>query len=157
MLNEGLEAAALPSEVRRAFLGNAQKRRFPAGHRLFKFTHHPLFKPDGSATPWWSSVEPVCGTDPGLDGTLARAANLGVPAATYVRARAAVTRQWNQMSGLLVVRLLAPVVGFVGRCASQRFDDSPQFASVVWIGGAWQLYIPNLTRGVIALDREPAA
>jgi hypothetical protein len=152
MLNEDLQLTALPADVRRAFVGKIQRQPLPAGHELYKFTHHPLFKPDGTVTPWWSSVEPLTPEDPGLEGTLKRAADLGVAAAEFVRARTAVTRQWNRMSGLLVVRLLVTVVGFAGRCANQQMDDAPEFANVVFIGGAWQLYIPNLTQREIVLS-----
>lgn len=156
MLNQDIDLATQPALVRHAFLGTPRRTLLVAGHKLFKFSHDPLFKPDGGVSPWWSSVEPLEDGDPGLEQTLARAARLGVPAADFARARSAVTRQWNKMSGLLLVRLLTPVFGLAGRCASQRYDEGSEFANVMWIGGAWQLYIPNLTPREVAIDTSGA-
>jgi hypothetical protein len=128
------------------FFGDIRKRLLPTGHELDKFTDYSLFNPDGAVTPWWFSVEPLEARDPGLEETLDRAQRLGVLPSELMQARGAVTRQWNSMKGFLRVRLLVPVFGFAGRCASQRYDESPAFANVAFIGGAWQLYIPNLTQ-----------
>jgi hypothetical protein len=151
ILNQDLEFTAAPPEACRAFLGQwAEKRLLPCGYELYKFTHHPLFRPDGTVTPWWSSVKPLTADDPGLAGSLQRGQALGVAPPEFARARTAVTRQWNRMSGLLRARLLVPVYGFAGRCASQPFDEDAAFANVVYIGGAWQLWIPSLTAREIA-------
>ena len=61
----------------------------------------------------------------------------------------AVTEQWNDMSSILKATFLKPVWGFVGKTAGQRkFDDSRhprEQNSVYFIGGAFQVVIPNLT------------
>jgi hypothetical protein len=146
-LNEVLTFDAAPADVRRGFrCGRAQKRLLLPGVALYKFTQHPLFDAAGRVTPWWFAVEPLAADDPGLAGALERAKRLGVAPATFVRARAAVTRQWNTLSDLLRVRLLVPVWAFVGRCADQPIDTDPRLANVVFIGGAYQLWVPNLSR-----------
>ncbi len=49
------------------------------------------------------------------------------------------------MSGLMIIRLLVPAYGFVGRCAAQLVDEqSVYMRNVVFIGGAWQVYLPSL-------------
>lgn len=100
---------------------------------------------NGKATPWWSSVVPINPADTGLDVLLERAARLKTSAASFARARNAVTQQWNSMSGLLVAETMTPVYAFVGRVAHQPYDERPEFSNVVFIGGAIQLWIPNLT------------
>ena len=157
ILNSELDFVTAPNDVRRAFLGQrAERRLIPMGHELYKFTQHQLFKTDGTVTPWWSSVLPLDANDPGLAGTLERAANLGAAASEFARTRTAVTRQWNRMTDLQRARLLVSVYGFVGRCSGQKMDDDPQLQNVIYIGGAYQIWIPNLTRGMIlqsAIDR----
>jgi hypothetical protein len=89
--------------------------------------------------------------DAGLAALLERGVGLGVGAAEFARARSAVTRQWNSMSGLLIARLVQPVYGFIGRCAAQPIDDAVG-PKVVWIAGAWQAYVPNLTPRRIVVE-----
>jgi hypothetical protein len=145
-LNESFDSHNVPNDVRATFIGGQFERRLLlANHEFYKFTQHPLVPPNGRVTPWWSSVTPLDPDDPGLAGTLERAARLGVSGADFSRARSAVTKQWNSMSGLLIARLIVPAYGFVGRCSHQRYDDDPAFANVLWIGGAWQVWIPNLS------------
>ena len=114
------------------------------GHQLYKFTQHSLsYK--GRITPWWSSVNLVIPGDTGLKLLLERSERLGVKPAEFARARNAVTNQWNSMSGLLIGRLIVPAYGFVGRVATQRMDEDPAYKNVKFIGGAIQIWIPNLT------------
>lgn len=146
ILNYDTEFYAAPIKDLRAFIGQqAKKRLFLPGHEFYKFTHRPIFKPDGTVTLWWSSVKPLAADDPGLAGNLGHAQRLGVPPEEFARARTAVTRQWNRMNGILLVRLLVPAYGFVGRCASQPFDEAADFANVRFIGGAYHVWIPHLT------------
>jgi hypothetical protein len=153
VVNQDIDLATSPADVRRAFLGGTARKQFLGiGHQLYKFTHHPLFKSDGTATPWWSSVRPLDPNDPGLEGTVERAERLGVSAPKFARARTAVRWQWNQMTGLLRARLLVPVYALLGRCAGQPYDEADPLANVVFIGGAWQLWIPNLSQREIVED-----
>ncbi len=151
ILNEMLSFEMAPNDVRRTFRGQlATKTLLPCNHCLFKFTAHSLFKPDGTVTPFWSSVEPIAAGDPGLAGLQQRAAALQTAPAEFGRARSAVTRQWNPMTGLLRVRLLRPVHAFVGQCSGQLIDKDASFSNVLFIGGAWQLWIPNLDASFVA-------
>jgi hypothetical protein len=144
MLNDSLQFSSLPPDVQSAFIGrSASKLPLQAGTKLYKFTSYPLYGPRG-ITPWWSAVAGFNPQDAGLDEQLKRSAGLGVDVSQFARARSAVTQQWNSMSGLLIAQLTQPVYGFIGRCAAQPMDE--QYGNkVVWIGGAWQAYIPNLT------------
>jgi len=144
-LNQALEFSNVPGDVQRAFSGGApQKTLLQAGHRLYKFTQYGLFH-NGKTTAWWSSVLPIDQADTGLDVLLERAARLKTTAAEFARARNAVTKHWNSMSGLLVAEIMSPVYAFVGRVAHQSFDERPEYHNVFFIGGATQLWIPNLT------------
>lgn len=157
-LNEDLAIDSIPPDHRAAFIGGRATRRLvPVGTKLYKFTAGPLVGPVGRVSPWWSSVDPLEAGDPGLAGTLERARRLAARPDDYARARAAVTRQWNALDGLLEVLLLESVYGFAGRCSAQRVDATAA-PNVVYIGGAYQLYIPNLTaRQVMPIARTPAA
>lgn len=154
MLNSELEFMDLPTQAQAAFIGRrATKNEFTVGARFYKFTGNRLFGSGRRVSPWWSGVAPLESGDPGLAETLRRAQRLGVVAKDFARARSAVTREWNSLENLIVVRLLRPVCGFVGRCASQPYSERPSQGNVVWIGGAWQAYIPNLTEVHVARCR----
>lgn len=161
MRNHGLSFHELPEGVQSAFLGTPEKRPLPAGFQLYKFTERSPF--DGPAggfvSPWWSSVEPLGPSDPGFEGMLRRATASRSDPEEYARARAAVKLDWNDMSMLVRIRLLLPAFGFVGRCRHQRLSDEIDAASgrlrhenVYLIGGAWQIYLPNLTTSDVAAD-----
>jgi len=161
MLNNSLSFHDLSDGERGAFIGVAEKRMLPVGFSLYKFTGNSPFRTSyqGAVTPWWSSVEPLDPSDPGLVGTLARAQRLNCTPADLARARAAVTLEWNTMTGLERVRLLIPVFAFVGRCRHQLRSNerdpeqgAPIHPNVVFIGGAWQVFIPNLSWTDIAVD-----
>ena len=148
-LNEALQFNNVPPDVKRAFAGGMpQKTLLQPGHRLYKFTEYELFH-NGEATAWWSSVFPMNSADTGLEQLLERAARTGGSPAEFARARNAVTKQWNSMSGLLLAALTSPVYGFVGRVAHQQFDKGSAYCNVVFIGGAIQLWIPNLTAAYV--------
>jgi hypothetical protein len=145
ILNQDLNFSDAPAEVKSGFSGRPPRKiLLAAGHELYKFTQYDLIH-NGKVTPWWSSVKPIDSNDTGLEGLLERSGRLGTTAADFARARNAVTKQWNSMSGLLLATLTSPVYAFVGRVAHQRFDDHPEYHNVVFIGGAIQLWIPNLT------------
>jgi hypothetical protein len=161
MLNETLTFESLRPADQGAFIGTPEKRALPAGFRLYKFTQYAAHRTafDGAVTPWWSSVDPLDASDPGLAGTLERAERVGSSPNEFARARAAVTLEWNAMTNLERVRLISPVWAFVGRCRTQRLSVSTDertgamlAPNVYLIGGAWQLFIPNLSWVDIALD-----
>jgi hypothetical protein len=70
---------------------------------------------------------------------------LGVSAKQFSRARNAVTLEWNSMENLLIVSLTVAAFGFFGMASHQRMEQDPSMSNVVWIGGATQLWIPNLS------------
>jgi hypothetical protein len=154
ILNEALTTDSLSPDVLRTFIGGKlTKQQLNASTLMYKFTDAPLVQSSGRVSPWWSSVEPIAPGDTGLAGLIERAKALSVLPADFARARSAVTKQWNSMSNLLVVRLQIPAYGFVGRCSSQQLDnESPALKNVVFIGGAWQIFLPNLaTHHVVRL------
>jgi hypothetical protein len=66
----------------------------------------------------------------------------------FARARAAVSGQFrNTMKNLLVIRLNTQIWGFAGQASSQRefVDDQTDLQHVYLIGGAHQVWVPNLT------------
>ncbi len=77
----------------------------------------------------------------------------------FARARSAVTLQWNGMNSILYAKLKVPVWGFVGKTRGQpvfydrkkpsydpgNLRDDPNNPKVFFIGGNYQLCIPNLT------------
>ena len=141
------------AQDQRAFLGRtARKVCFFPGVEFYRLSEFELFGPKGTASPWWSAVKPLAADDPGLDGTLQRAAELGLAPSEYKELcprRSGVTNEWNAMNSLLTIRLCNLFGGLSDSCAHQRMHDAdkvPKLHNVVWIGGAWQAYLPNLTR-----------
>jgi hypothetical protein len=151
ILNDTIRFEMAPQKVRKAFRRQqATKKLLHSCRQLYKFTGYPLFRPDGSVTPFWFSVIPITPGDTGLAGLQERSVVLTSEESTTARARGAVTRQWNPMTGLLRARLVAPVYGFIGQCSGQPIDEAP--SNVFFIGGAWQLWIPNLTAQTITQE-----
>jgi hypothetical protein len=145
-LNAQLEFASIPAAHQDAFIGrSAHKVCFLPGMEFYKFSDRAPFGPNGFASPWWFGVKPLVPGDLGLDELIRRASRLKIEAQDFARARAAVTREWNTMNGVIVIRLLHPAFGLVGRCRHQQYSLDPQLSNVAWIGGAWQVYLPNLT------------
>jgi len=126
--------------------GRAEKVILEAGRELYKFSSYPMKSADGRITPWWASVQPLEGGDPGLKGLLERSGRSGVDPRDFARARSAVSKDWNGLADMIRAALQQPVWAWKGRCAHQRMDNTrPDMANVVFIGGAWQVFIPNLT------------
>jgi len=65
------------------------------------------------------------------------------------RSLGAVTEQWSDMSSILKARFLSPVWGFVGKISGQRKFQDPKHPTeqdnIFFIGGAYQIVIPNLS------------
>ena len=154
ILNEDLRFGDVDdADVRRAFVGgDAVHTKLAIGHQLYKFTEHSLVY-RGKVTPWWSSVLPINSSDTGLAVLLERAKRLGVNPNYFSRVRNAVTEEWNSMDRLLRVTLRVPVYGFVGPTADQKVNKKKTSRNVVWIGGATQLWIPNLTLQHVKEDK----
>jgi hypothetical protein len=168
ILNELLVFVHEPADVQGAFVGKAAHRTLlPAGLELYKFTGYDVVPNRAGAyySPWWAAVQPLAGSsDPGLDGHVAAARAAGLPMLTYARETFAVMLGWNALgvlqSGLAKVvriRLTQSVYGFGGLCQRMRETVPPQrivgqlnvhqspLKPPTFMGGAYQLYIPNLT------------
>lgn len=141
-------ATATQPDLRRAFLGHKAetKERLLPGSKLYKWTQHPLVGPKG-ITPWWSFLEDRTLANGSRVEGLAKlqeyAQRLSATDSRYHRTRLAVTKQWNQMNRPLVIQLLKPVWGFAGKASGQLEDQT--VSNVYLIGGAYQIWIPNLT------------
>jgi hypothetical protein len=151
ILNESLRFADVDPTVKRAFLCPPDKMLIAPRVRLYKWTSRPLT--DGSRiTPWWSIVEstrlPSGMMAEGFLVAEERAARLGKSHRTFARARAAISDQFgNTMANLLLIEINQPVWGFAGQASGQRefADDRPDLRHVFLIGGANQVWVPNLT------------
>ena len=76
-----------------------------------------------------------------------RAARLGKSHREFARARAAVSEQFgNTMKNLLVIQINVQVWAFAGQASGQRefADDQVDLKHVYLIGGAHQVWVPNL-------------
>ncbi|KAA6464978.1 hypothetical protein DYQ86_03215 [Acidobacteria bacterium AB60] len=157
-LNAGLGFLSLTTAQQESFRPSPVPvlARFEAGDCVYKWTSYPLVKPKtGRITEYWSpwnrfktgSLE-----IPGFKELRTRYGNVaggvGRPQ-DFARSRNAVTEQWNRMDALLKAQFLKPVWGYVGKTAAQRKFDDPAHPSeqnnVFFIGGDYQLLVPNLT------------
>lgn len=142
------ESSNLDADASETFIGGrAEKVLLFEARALYKFSSFPMTRANGEITPWWSSVLPLGPGDDGLQGLLARSVRAQLNPKDMAQARAAVSKDWNGLANLLRASLLLPVWCWVGRCASQPIDNTrADLANVRFIGGAWQVYIPNLTK-----------
>jgi hypothetical protein len=77
-----------------------------------------------------------------------RAARLGRSHRNFARARAAISDQFgNTMANLLLIEINQPVWGFAGQASGQPefAAERPNLGHVFLIGGAHQVWVPNLT------------
>ena len=127
--------------------------RLAAGFQLYKWTQYGLINPyNGSASEYWSPWAPMTSGNiqvPGFSELRTRYQNInggvGRPQ-EFARARSAVTQEWNTMSSLTKAELSLPVWGFLGTCAPQPVTQSEEASrKVLFIGGNYQLVIPNMT------------
>lgn len=157
-LNETFRFEDADAVVKRAFNRPPEKTCIRAGRQLYKWTGWPLEGPNG-ISPWWSFVEstrlPSGAMAEGFRVSEERARRLGKSHRDYARVRAAISDQFNNsMADLLVVHVNEDVWGLAGLASGQREfkDDQVDRQHVYLIGGAWQVWIPNLTtRHVTAL------
>jgi hypothetical protein len=148
VLNESISIADIDTGIKNAFVcGRMTRRLLPAGTELYKFTDRTISLSSERISPWWSAVEPIAPGDTGLEELCIRSQRLNVLPKDFARARSAVTKQWNSLSQLVLIHLSIPVFCFVGRCSAQKIDnEAAHLRNVVYIGGAWQIYLPNLNR-----------
>ena len=172
ILNETVAFATLDTHVKAAFSGGtAHRTLLPAGTDLYKFTGFDAVpnKAGASYSPWWAAVTSLLDiSDPGLDGHIAAAKTAGLPMLIYARNKFAVMLGWNSlgntqsgMAKVVRIRLLQAVYGFGGRTQRQREKVDPNrvvgtvnvnkspLKLPIFMGGAYQLYIPNLTGATV--------
>jgi hypothetical protein len=158
VLNENLRFDSVDPTVKRAFLRVPERVLLATGVELYKWTDLEWTDPKydsymGTITPWWSFVKstrlPSGAVADGYRVSEERAGRIGRTHREFARARAAISGEFsNALTNLLVVQLRVPAWGFVGQASGQ-----PEFvrwrkelSHVLLIGGAWQVYVPNLTR-----------
>ncbi len=172
ILNETLAFSQQPAGVQAAFTGKSARRiLLPAQAELYKFTGYGVLphRAGSNYSPWWASVQPISGSsDAGLDGHIAAATRSGQSMLAYARETFAVMLGWNSlgitqlaMAKIVRIKLRQPVYGFGGIC--QRMRETVPSKRVVgtlspnqsplnppiFMGGAYQLYIPNLTAAYV--------
>lgn len=155
-LNENLDVDRIDHNVRRAFLRRPEKILLAPPLRLYRWSNRPLLGSHG-ISPWWSFVDSIRLPS----GTLAegfriaeeRARRLGKTHREFARARAAISDEFrNTMTNLIVVQLTTEVWGLAGQASGQPefAKDRSDLQNVFLIGGAYQVWIPNLTVGHLA-------
>ena len=150
-LNDSLDVDRIDATVRRAFLRRPQKLLLQPGVRLYRWTNEPVLG-TSRISPWWSFVDatrlPNGELAEGLRVAEERARRIDRTHREFDRSRAAISDEFrNTMSHLIVGRLTTAAWGLAGQASGQ-----PEFAkarqdmqNVVLIGGAHQIWIPNLT------------
>jgi len=150
-LNDNLDPDRIDATVRRAFLRRPEKLLLRSSKRLYRWSNRPLLGANGIA-PWWSFVDsmrlPSGMIVDGFRVSEERAQRIGRTHRDFARARAAISGEFgNTMTNLFVVQLTKDVWGLAGQASGQ-----PEFAkertdlqNVFLIGGAHQVWVPNLT------------
>ncbi len=153
--NEALNFSTVSPAVKRAFRGEPERMLLSASVRLYKWTNGSLVT-GVAVSPWWSFVEstrlPSGTLAEGFRVAESRAARLQRPHREFARSRAAISGEFrNSMRHLLIIQLNIPAWGFAGQASGQREFASgditvdPYLANVYFIGGADQVWVPNLT------------
>jgi len=150
-LNESLRFEEAPPTVKQAFLRAPEKILLASHVGLYKWTNSPLID-RMPVSPWWSFVEstplPSGAVAEGFRVSEERANRLKKTHREYARVRAAISGQFgNSMKELLVIQLNEPVRAFAGQASGQpEFAKSrSDLSNVLFIGGAHQVWLPNLT------------
>jgi hypothetical protein len=150
-VNDALRFEDADQRVKRAFLREPERILLQPHAQLYRWTNRAVV--EGRAPAWWSFVTstrlPSGAVAEGFRVSEERAVRLSRPHREFARARAAISEQFdNSMRELLIVRLNAPVWAFVGQASGQpEFGDKrPEFDNVFLIGGAYQVWVPNLER-----------
>ena len=156
-LNQSLCFDQLTVEEQQSFTAHPQPIlvRMEKGFELYKWTQYSFVNLHGGITQYWLPRNAMRFNDrhvPGFFELRERYANLpggaGRPQEA-MRARGAVTHEWNSMDSLTRAKLLVPVWGFLGLCRHQRVSKQSNMGNVFFIGGSFQLVIPNLSTATI--------
>jgi hypothetical protein len=125
-----------------------------SGTELFKYsTPYPFNSSRGLWSPWWNLRNAqnillnngrlhLCS---GLGEHLSRADFPGGNPVRLARVRSAVKYEWNDLQTLFLVQLTVNAWGMFGQNAGLSVSTSdPKFANVFFIGGAYQVFVPQL-------------
>ena len=161
-LNQSLTFPSLKPAFQHSFTERPQTihMRFPPGFQVYKWTEYPFLRNGGGVTEFWCPWQRMMLGNievPGFKELRMRYRNIGGSVGRpqeFARVRNAVTNEWNAMSSLTKAELRLPVWGFIGVCSNQlvstaqekeRPSGAPPTAKVVFLGGDYQLLLPNMT------------
>lgn len=152
-LNQGLRFDQLTSTQQKSFWMSPPPVlvRLDKGTQLYKWTQFGLIGHHGFASEYWSPWKAMTVGAmhvPGFTELRERYRNVGGSVGRpqqFMRARNAVTEEWNAMSSLTKAELSLPVWGFLGTCAPQPVTQAEEASRrVLFIGGNYQLVLPNM-------------
>jgi hypothetical protein len=152
-LNHDLEVDRVEPATRRAFLGRPEKMLLKPGVGLYRWSRRPITNA-GPVSPWWSFVEstrlPSGALAEGFRVSHERAQRIGSTHRDFAQRRAAISQEFgNTMTNLLFRRLITDAWCLAGQASGQPefARDRRDLQNVFLIGGAWQVWIPNLDVG----------
>lgn len=153
ILNENLEWKQFAGnpDLQRAFRTPPQKIQLPQGTMLCRFITTESLKKGirGNETfksPWWADWSNAVTILKQWGGPNANTANV-------IRAKFAVTKQFNQqMDSLVQIILTTPVFAWKGTTRYQ----TDNLVGVTYIGGATQFFLPNLASDLQGLSSNVA-
>lgn len=147
-LNAGLQLAGQSQDVQRAFIPRTTRTVLLEKRIICRLASEPHLQ--GRLSPWWIPLTGIDAGDPGLKGQYQRSQHIsgskGLAALSeLMRVRLAVCYDWTPaFKHFLAVWLRRPTYALYGQAASQPlYAKKP--TNMVFIGGGYQLYIPNLT------------
>lgn len=142
ILNASFDFTRAEADHVAAFRGTPRRVLFKPGDRLYRFTSLPTAGFSGNElfnSPWWLPRET-------FDALTRIAHRTSAPLGDTVRARMAVTRQWNPtLEWLAVIELTQSVYGWVGLTRQQ--PEIHGHRSVILMGNLEQAYVPGLGEG----------
>jgi hypothetical protein len=153
ILNADFRFENASANVKRAFLRPPEKLLLAARKKLYRWTDNPLIDDEREISPWWSFVEttqlPRGAIADGFWVSEERAKRIGRTHREFARSRVAISKEFNnRLTNLLLIELCESVWGFAGQASGQPefARNQPELANVFLIGGAYQVWVPNLTQ-----------
>jgi hypothetical protein len=153
ILNETIhwaQFAANPA-LQKAFRGTPTKTLIPAGSVLARFITTESKKKGARGneiylSPWWSEWSTTV-------GEVHKWSSMGATAREVIRGRFAVTSEFSQeLDSLVLIVMKKPVYAWKG-VARHQDDDNRK---VTYLGGATQLFLPNLASDAQGLSSAVA-
>ena len=141
ILNEQFEWSHFETNagLRMAFRGAPEKTLFHSGRLLCRFITCELAQSgirgnEVFRSPWWSEWRET-------SQLLHRFKSRPIASREIIRAKLAITHEFSAtLDGLVQIKLTEPVYGWVGPA---RYQNDKQ-SKVTYIGGATQIFLPNL-------------